>query len=302
MIFLLIATLCTTSLNILFKISANKKSNSYAVSTFNCLSATLVSYIFIFGQKIFNISWFGAFSAEFSGLISTGTKFSSEASPAFAIIIAILAGIISYICIYILQLSTARNGTAMTITFNKVGVMIPAILSVVFFKETPHAIQIVGVAIAMLAIVMVYFKKEETNVITLKAALFGTMFFGGFLDFISKVYEYYGAEQFQGLFVFYLYLFSTILAVIAMMKKNRSIKVSDILFGLLTGIPTQFISIFLLKSLTTVPAFIAFPLYSVGAILLVNIINLIFFKEKLSKRQYAAIGMLIVATVLLTTS
>lgn len=299
MVFLLIAILCTTSLNVIFKVSESKNSNRYAVTSFNCLSAMIISYIFILGQKIFDTSWFSALSGEFSGSISSGVKLSSAASPAFAILLAILGGIVTYICLYILQLSTARNGSAMTITFNKVGVMIPAILSVIFFGEVPRAMQIIGVLIAVLSIFMVYFKKEEASVITLKMALFGTLFFGGFLDFISKIYEYYGTAQFQGLFIFYLYLFSTILAFIAMMRKDKIIHRSDVVFGLITGIPMQFISQFLLKALTTVPAFIVFPLYSVGAILLVNIINLIFFKEKLSKRQFAAIGMMIVATIFL---
>ena len=259
----------------------------------------IVSYLFIFGKKIFDVAWFKAFGGEISLLFSSGAKFTADASPAFAIILAVFAGVISYICIYILQLSTARNGTAMTITFNKVGVLIPAILSVIFFGETPRVMQIIGLVIAMLSIVMVYFKKEETSVITLRLALFGTLFFGGFLDFLSKVFEYFGTEQFQGMFIFYIYLFSTILAFIAMLKKNGKIKRADVIFGLITGIPAQFISQFLLKALTTIPAFIVFPLYSVGAILLVNVINLIFFKEKLSKQQFVAIGMMIVATVLL---
>lgn len=299
MLFLLVAILCTTSLNVIFKVSENNNSNRYAVSAFNCLSAMIVSYLFIFGKKIFDVAWFKAFGGEISLLFSSGAKFTADASPAFAIILAVFAGVISYICIYILQLSTARNGTAMTITFNKVGVLIPAILSVIFFGETPRVMQIIGLVIAMLSIVMVYFKKEETSVITLRLALFGTLFFGGFLDFLSKVFEYFGTEQFQGMFIFYIYLFSTILAFIAMLKKNGKIKRADVIFGLITGIPAQFISQFLLKALTTIPAFIVFPLYSVGAILLVNVINLIFFKEKLSKQQFVAIGMMIVATVLL---
>ena len=299
MVYLLIAVLCTTSLNVIFKVSESKNSNRYAVTSFNCLSAMIISYIFIFGQKVFDTSWFSALFSEFSGVVSSGTKFSATASPAFAILLAILGGVVTYICLYILQLSTARNGSAMTITFNKVGVMIPAILSVIFFREVPRAMQIIGVVIAILSIVMVYFKKEETSIITLRIALFGTLFFGGFLDFISKIYEFYGTEEFQGLFIFYLYVFSSIMSFIAMMKKDRKIKRSDVIFGLITGIPMMFISTFLLKSLSTVPAFIVFPLYSVGAILLVNLINLFVFKEKLTKQQFAAIGMMLVATVFL---
>ena len=45
MAFLLIAILCTTSLNVIFKISEGKNSNRYAVSSFNCLSAMSLAMV-----------------------------------------------------------------------------------------------------------------------------------------------------------------------------------------------------------------------------------------------------------------
>lgn len=77
---------------------------------------------------------------------------------------------------------------------------------------------------------IINFKREEDSVITLKVALVGTFFLGGLADFTSKIYQVYGLEKFQTLFL----LFTFVSAM---------------------GVPSQMISLFLLRSLTTIPAF-----------------------------------------------
>lgn len=301
MLYLLLAILCSTTSMVIFKFSeSGENNNRYAVTFINQLTAFAVSCFFLFGSSVFRLSWFRALFAEWGSVFSgQAQQFSEAASPAYAILVAVLGGIITYIAYYVLQLSTAKNGSAMTVTFNKVGVLIPAVLSVIFFHESPSVMQAVGVVVAMLAIVLIYFKKEEISVITLKIALIGTLFFGGFCDFVSKIYENYGLEAYQSLFLSYLFFFSTVLALTNLLRKNRTITKKEIRFGVISGFIAQFISRFLLQSLNFLPAFVVFPLYSVGVILLINGINLLFFKEKLTKRQFAAVGLMIAACVLL---
>ena len=121
---------------------------------------------------------------------------------------------------------------------------------------------------------IINFKREEDSVITLKVALVGTFLLGGLADFTSKIYQVYGLEKFQPLFL----LFTFVSAM---------------------GVPSQMISLFLLRSLTTIPAFVVFPLFSVGVILIVNIINLLFFREKLTKNQVIAMGFIVFSIILL---
>ena len=225
--------------------------------------------------------------------------FSDFFSIVFVLLIGFINGFLYFGAFYVLQISTSRNGSAMTATFNKLGVMVPAVLSVVFFREVPGKLQIAGVIIALLAIIIINLKKERNSVITLKFALFATFFLGGFADFTSKIYQVYGLEKYQALFIFFTFLFSLTGTGLFMFFRDRRIKRTDVFFGLLLGIPSQLISLFLLRSLTTVPAFVVFPLFSVGVILVVNIINLLFFREKLTHRQFSAIGLIIIAVILL---
>lgn len=65
------------------------------------------------------------------------------------------------------------------------------------------------------------------------------------------------------------------------------------------GIPNFCSALFLLLSLADIPAMIAYPTYSVAAIVMVTLVGVIFFKEKLSRRQILSMFMIFAALVLL---
>jgi len=291
MIYLIFAIIFSSSLNVLFKFSEKYKSNRLALTFFNFLGATIFSLIFVLKQISIDTRYISSFLEGFGNDIITPSS--------LVLLIGLLNGFVYFGSFYVLQISTARNGSAMSATFNKLGVMVPAILSVILFNETPKVMQIFGVIIAILAIIVIYSKKEEGSIITLRIALFATFFLGGFGDFTSKIFQVYGVVQLQSLFIFFTFLFSLIVTGLFMLYKDCSIKRTDVIFGLVAGLPSQFISLFLLRSLSTLPAFVVFPLFSVGVILVVNIINLLFFKEKLTVRQFIAIGFILVAVILL---
>ena len=277
MIYLLFAICFSASLNVIFKFSEKMNSNRIAVCFFNFMGAALFSLTFVSRQFLADPKWINGF---ISGLGQSGFQGvpSSLFNPStLVLLIGFINGFLYFGAFYVLQISTSRNGSAMTATFNKLGVMVPAVLSVVFFREVPGKLQIAGVIIALLAIIIINIKKERNSVITLKFALFATFFLGGFADFTSKIYQVYGLEKYQALFIFFTFLFSLTGTGLFMFFRDRRIKRTDVFFGLLLGIPSQLISLFLLRSLTTVPAFVVFPLFSVGVILVVHFFNFLFF-------------------------
>jgi multidrug transporter EmrE-like cation transporter len=84
-----------------------------------------------------------------------------------------------------------------------------------------------------------------------------------------------------------------------MLQKKERLGGKDLVFGLMVGIPNYFSSRFLLKALGYLPAIIVYPTYSVATISVVTLAGLVFFKEKLGRRQMAAIGIILAALVLL---
>ena len=63
--------------------------------------------------------------------------------------------------------------------------------------------------------------------------------------------------------------------------------------------PNFFSARFLLLALEDVPAVIAYPSYSVATLLVVTLTGVLVFKERLRKRQWLALGLILVALVLL---
>ena len=74
---------------------------------------------------------------------------------------------------------------------------------------------------------------------------------------------------------------------------------ADVLFGLLIGIPNYFSARFLLLSLSSVPAVAAYPTYSVGTIVLITLVGVLLFRERISRRQALALLMILAALALL---
>ena len=70
-------------------------------------------------------------------------------------------------------------------------------------------------------------------------------------------------------------------------------------FGLLIGVPNYFSARFLLLALGDLAAVITYPVYSVGTILLVSMVSVLVWKERLSKQKKLALGVVLVALVLL---
>ena len=54
-----------------------------------------------------------------------------------------------------------------------------------------------------------------------------------------------------------------------------------------------------MKALGSVPAVITYPTYSIATIVVVSLTGVIFFKEKVGKRQKIAMGIIFVALALL---
>jgi multidrug transporter EmrE-like cation transporter len=71
------------------------------------------------------------------------------------------------------------------------------------------------------------------------------------------------------------------------------------IYGAAIGVPNFYASQFMLQALATVPGVIAYPVYSVAGILLVTLAGVAFFRERLEKRQWIAMGIILLSLVLL---
>ena len=116
---------------------------------------------------------------------------------------------------------------------------------------------------------------------------------------MAKVYEQWGSQLLAPQFLFYTFLTAFILCTVLTLRKGQRVGTQELLYGLLIGVPNFFSARFLLLALEDVPAVIAYPSYSVATLLVVTLTGVLVFKERLRKRQWLALGLILVALVLL---
>ncbi|MBQ8580014.1 MAG: DMT family transporter [Oscillospiraceae bacterium] len=198
----------------------------------------------------------------------------------------------------LLRYNVSRSGVVLSSTFMKLGLLVTMVISIVFFGEKPEVLQLVGFALAVAAIVLINYQPGAGKS-GLRWGLLVLMVTGGLCDGMSKVYEEVGTAALSGQFLFYTFFTAMVLCFALAAAKKQLPGVWEWLFGICIGVPNYYSCSLLLWSLRTVPGVIAYPVYSVAGILIVTLCGVLLFREKLSRRQWTALGIIVLALVLL---
>lgn len=207
-------------------------------------------------------------------------------------------GILYVMGFLMLQLNVNRNGVVLSATFMKLGLLVPLFVSVAFFGERLGAVQAAGILLALFAIVLIHYEKEET-VMRFRIGLPLLLFFGGSADIMSKVFEETGPLQYSDIFLLITFVMAVLLCTALMLLRGERPKKADVLFGILIGVPNYFSARVILKAIEHLPAVIVFPTYNVGALVAVTVAGIFLFREKLGRRQWIGVAAILAAILLL---
>ena len=227
-----------------------------------------------------------------------GNLFPKTEGIGFTLGLGTVTGVIYLVGLLLVQLNIQKNGVVLTSIFQKLGLIVQVLIAILFFKEQPEIMQIIGIIICLAAVVLINFEKEQTA-IKFKLGLFLILLNSGLCDGMSKVHEEMGNPLLADHFLLYTFGAALILCVILVIAKKESFGWKDLGFGILLGVPNYFSASFLLKALNDIAAVIVFPTFSVATVVVITLIGLLVFKEKLSKKQWIAMGLILVALVLL---
>lgn len=276
MLYLILAIASSALVSIFIRLSENYVKNNISMLCMNYMMCLLLAVGYTGMDKVFE----------------TGEGFGT------AIGLGVVNGILFLASFVLLQINVRRNGVVLSATFMKLGVLVPTLLSVIAFREKPEVQQVIGFLVALLAIVLINFEKGQGEA-GFKIGLLLLLLGGGSGDAMAKIYDEVGPAQFEEQFLCFTFASALVLCVILAIKKQQKLTKTDILFGLLVGIPNYFSARFLLKAVGEVPAVVAYPTYSVATIVVISLVGMLCFKEKITKRQQVAIGIILVALVLL---
>ena len=277
MIYLILAILSSASVGVIMRLSERKvKAN---------ISMLAVNYIICFLCA-------GAFSG-LGNMLPVG-----EEGLRWTLGISVFNGFFYLAGFVYLQSCIKKNGVVLSTTFIKLGLLVPMVISIVLFKEAPTVLQITGFIITILSIILMNYEKDEAAG-KFSFSLILLLLAGGSCDAMSKVFEELGNPVLENQFLFYTFICAFLMAAgLAMFRKEKPGKI-DVLYGILIGVPNYFSARFILRALTQISAVIVYPTYSVGTIIVVTLVGMLFFKEKLGKKQKIALTAILIALVML---
>lgn len=201
----------------------------------------------------------------------------------------------------LMQMNIRKNGVVLSSIFQKLGLLVTLVISVVFYREIPDLWQGTGFLIAIAAIILMNYQKGAGNAGS-RAGLMGMLLACGMADAMSKIFTESGVAALEGQFLFYTFAVAMLLCFVCMVITDQRIGWFELLFGTLIAVPNFFSSKFLLGALESLSAVIVYPVFSVGSILTVTLAGVLVFRERLTKRQWAGIGAILIALVLLNLS
>ena len=275
MIYLILAIISSALVSITMRLSESSIKNNISLLAINYLICLIMASIY----------------TGFNNILISHNDVSNT------ILYGIINGFLYLFSFVLFQRSINNNGIILSSLFMKLGILIPMIVSIFIFKEIPKVLQVIGFVIALIAIIFINYKKDEYN--SLKYDLIILMIVNGTTDAMSKIYKELGNPLLSEQFLFYTFLFALILCLILVCLKKQKFTINEIKYGVLIGIPNYFSARFLLLSLQFISAVIVYPTFSVGTIIVVTLIGILLFKEKITQRQSIALIAILLALILL---
>ena len=277
MVYLILAVISSMLVSVIMRVSERYIHNNISMLASNYLMCTVLAAVLAGVGNLFQVG------AEGFG---------------FSVGLGVVSGLFFMGSFMLLQWNTRVNGIVLSSMFMKLGVMVPTLMAIAVFHEVPKPAQVAGMVIAVGAILLINLEKGSGKAAS-SLGLVVLLLAGGATDGMSKIFEELGVSALKNHFLLYTFIVAFALCVAVCLVKRQGLTASDLLFGLLIGIPNYGSARFLLLSLSDVPAMIAYPTYSVASIVMVTLVGVAVFKEKLSRRQIVSMLLIFAALVLL---
>ncbi len=276
MLYLLLSVMSSATIALIMRFSSGKYRGSVNILAVNYLICSILSAVY---------TDFTAWTPETPGI-------------SFTVCLAILNGALYLAGFLLQQHSMSKNGIVLTSVFMRLGLLIPMVVSVLFFREMPTWLQFGGFCLAVCAIPLMQMTKDAGHR-GIGVGLILLLVMSGCIDATAKVFEVLGNPALSGHFLLVTFLVAFGLCAALVLYKKEPVELPVVLFGTAIGIPNFFCSKFLLSALSQLPAVVVYPTFCVGTMLILTLCGILFFKERLSRRQWVAFILIVLALLIL---
>lgn len=222
---------------------------------------------------------------------------------------AMALGLLFIIIFNLIALTTQKNGISVAAVATKMSLVIPSILGIYIYNESLNSFKIIGILIALLAVYLVSTKGKE-NITKNNLLLPILVFIGsGIIDASIKFIETtYVAENEIPLFSALIFGFAAIIGMLLIsyefITSKMKLELKSVLAGIVLGIPNYFSIYFLIKALryNNIDSATIFTINNVAILLCTSVLGILFFKEKMSPKNWIGILLAITSIILVSIS
>lgn len=283
--YLILGIISSTTMTVVLKVFRNQSGNRYGIILGNYITCVMIAFLMM---------------PEKSQILHPDSS---------TVICGIVGGFLFVAGLVAMQGSIRINGAILTSAFSKMGLIVPLLISVLFFGEKIRILQIPGIILIFAAFWLISTDKDsfrEAGNVSLPShilLLLLVLLFYGAADAMAKVFDHFGQEEESQVYFFFLFLVATLLTLILLVgeykRTGAKLKPKEFLAGILVGIPNYFSSYLLLLALKGLPSLVVYPSYSAGSLLLVTIIGAVFFKEKPGKKAWFGLAFILMSMIFL---
>ena len=213
--------------------------------------------------------------------------------------------------------STQRSGVTVTSLSSKLSVVLPTLAGVFLFEEVldlssvTGIMKVVGIAMALVALVLVVGGKKNDMRSEANRNWFLPLliFFGtGTGDILMKYTEQLAKQQnenadlsFMIAFIYLIaLLFGILIVVYDLIRGKSKWQWKSALGGIGLGIINFFSTFGVFHAMRYFDNVVLFPIYNIGVVSLTALTGWLFFKEKLTWKNYLGLAIAIIAVILIT--
>ena len=211
-----------------------------------------------------------------------------------------------FIFTYLLMTASAqRSGVTVTSLSSKLSVVLPILAGVIMLGEKLNFVATLGIVLALVALVLVLERKKDSGERNNRSWLLPVcIFFGtGTGDILMKITEQQNSGDDLGFMIAFIYFVALVFGVIIVIWDLASGKSKwqwkSALGGIGLGVINFFSTSSVYHAMRSFDNVVLFPIYNIGVVSLTALIGWLFFKEKLTLKNYIGLVIAVIAVVLI---
>lgn len=217
-------------------------------------------------------------------------------------------GVVFIGSLFVIAETTAKLGISVAQVANRMSVVIPISLAILFYGDSLTALKIIGIVLAIIAVYLVSHKQNSDTPQQKNWWLFPLIIFicSGIIDSTinyaqRNLLNDENFDAFLSTIFSTAFLFGIIVLLYQLIIKKEKFQLKSIPAGIILGIINYGTMFFIIKALNSkiLEPSALFPINNLSILTLSTIISVIVFKEKLSKKNWLGIAFSLMAILIL---